>query len=290
MCVVSKRFEEYGFPFVYDRSIIPDDDTTLFICSGMQNLKNCFQNPDGRQYGSIQSCIRTNDLDLVGDGSHLTYFEMIGNFSFGGVPYEHSVSLWDAILKDLGWRVEIHVHPSRDDHRLMWTKLGHQIVDDVECMWSDGQIGGNCCEVYIGNLEIGNLVNTLEHSTDVGFGLERMLQVFERKNRVDETSIFDQSLPPIVRDHVRSLSIMLDNGVEPGNKGRNYVCRRLLRRVMRQVDCVPQLEKWIRSEQELLDNRLEIGRKMWRRHKDKPPEWWWDTCGIMPEEMLLLEG
>lgn len=282
---MSKRFEEFGFPLIFDRTIIPDDDTTLFVCSGMQRLKPRFRNPDGGRHGSIQSCIRTNDLDLVGDGSHLTYFDMIGNFSFKGPTYEHSVSLWDSILKDLGWKVDIHIHPSRDDHKKMWH--GYNIVDDPECVWSDGDIGGNCCEVYFGDLEIGNLVNPLGHSTDVGFGYERMIQVCESKHRVDETSIFDQSLHPIVRDHVRSLSIMMDSGIVPGNKGRNYVCRRLLRRMMR-LGSVPQFKEWMDEENVLLQKRLTTGRKLWKKNKDKPLEWWWDTCGILPEELTLI--
>src|SRR5580658_9182607 len=90
-----KRFEILGFPLVTDTNVIPKDKTTLFVCSGMQQVKDRFETPDGSKYGSIQSCVRTNDLELVGDGSHLTYFEMIGNFSFGGNDYELSVELWD---------------------------------------------------------------------------------------------------------------------------------------------------------------------------------------------------
>ncbi len=100
--VVRRRFEEFGIPLVVDRRVIPNDDSTLFVCSGMQQVRGRFLDPDGGRYGSLQSCIRTNDLELVGDGSHLTYFEMVGNFSFGGLDYEESVELWHAILLDLG--------------------------------------------------------------------------------------------------------------------------------------------------------------------------------------------
>ena len=73
------------------------------------------------------------------------------------------------------------------------------VVDDPECIWSDGLIGGYCCEMYVKDLEIGNLVHTLGHSVDVGFGLERLVQVLEGKTRVHETSLFRQELPPLAR-------------------------------------------------------------------------------------------
>jgi len=79
----------------------------------MQRVKPRFSNPDNTKYGSLQSCIRTNDLELIGDGSHLTYFEMLGNFSFGRGDYEESVELWDSILKDLNIPVDYlkyHTH------------------------------------------------------------------------------------------------------------------------------------------------------------------------------------
>ena len=292
---VSKRFQEFGFPLNFDRAVVPEDDTTLFVCSGMQRIKERFRATDGSSYGSIQSCIRTNDLDLIGDGSHLTYFEMIGNFSFDGPSYDYSVNLWDSILADLGWknRVEIHVHPSRPDHRKLWEKLSHHVVNDSECIWSDGEISGECSEVYApwcNYLEIGNLVNPLGHSTDVGFGLERMVQLMESKDRVDETSIFNQALSPVTRDHVRALSAMKDNGVVPGNKGRSYVCRRLLRRILRETDAdVPQLRDWLGEERSLLERQLIVAKKLWRKYKDKSPEWWWDTCGLTEPDLVLLK-
>lgn len=162
-------------------------------------------------------------------------------------------------------------------------------MPDDSCVWRDGRIGGNCCELFCGDLEIGNLVNPLGHSVDVGFGWERLHQVLERVERVDQTTFFDQSLHPIVSDHVRTLTVLKENGIEPGNKGRNYVCRRLLRRILRTgpVD-LPDFKDWLESEQQLRDRSLRQGRRLWRKFQHQSVEFWWETFGILPEEIELL--
>lgn len=282
-----KVIEKYLSPIIHD-NIVPNDDTTLFICSGMQQFKSRFRNPDGSHYSSIQSCIRTNDLDLVGDGTHLTSFQMVGNFSFGGNDYSQSVDTWKHILSDLSIPIhEVHIHPSSDLHK-HW--LGYNIVDDPECVWSDGDIGGYCCEIYTNGLEIGNLVNPLGHSVDVGFGFERMLQILEGKNRVDETSLFDQTLSPVVRDHYRTLLLMKKNGIVPGPKGREFICKKLVRKVLGQP--LPEISDWIEEEQRLKDRRMTIARKQWSKpkNKDKPISWWYDTLGVTPEELMEMQG
>jgi alanyl-tRNA synthetase len=255
----------------------------------MQRVRHRFTSPDGSVHGSLQSCVRTSDLELVGDGIHLTSFGMLGNFSFGGPEYRVSCEMWTRILQDLKVPLDpVHVHPDRPDHKRIWKDLGHEVIDDPECVWSDGQIGGHCCEVYSHGVEIGNLVNPQGHSTDVGFGLERLLMVLEGKGRADETSLFDQRLDPVSRDHVRTLTLFHKNGIEPGGKGKNHVCRRLLRRVLRTTfDAVPWLE-WVEAERELQERSLERGRRLWRRHKDRPPSWWWETCGLTEEDLRLL--
>jgi alanyl-tRNA synthetase len=172
--VVVSIFNDYDFPFNEDRSVIPnqDDQSTLFVCSGMQRFKSRFTAQDKGRLSSLQSCIRTNDIDLVGDGSHLTHFQMLGNFSFGNNDYEKSCEMWRSIDQQILLGISnIHVHPS-SPHKLIWEKMGYPTIEDVDCVWSDGTIGGYCSEMYRGNLEIGNLVNTLGHSTDVGFGWE----------------------------------------------------------------------------------------------------------------------
>jgi len=273
-----------------DTNILPNenDDSTLFICSGMQRVKERFLTSHNEKYGSMQSCIRTNDLELVGDGTHLTHFKMIGNFSFNCNNYFESVEIWNSIVDDLGIKIDtIHIHPSQNGHKKLWS--GYQIVEDPSCVWSDGNIGGYCCEMYVGDLEIGNLVNTLEHSTDVGFGFERLVQVVENKSRVDETSLFDIGLHPIVRDHSRTLELLWNEKIGPGNKGRNYICRRLIRRLIKYNNNNFCFNDWIEQEKIFLENRLKIGRRMYKRYKDKPLEWWWSTYGILPEEMDLLK-
>jgi hypothetical protein len=198
----------------------------------MQRVRQRFHQPDGGKYGSLQSCVRTNDLDLVGDGTHLSSFQMLGNFSFGGDDYEQSVELWHSLLRDLNVPVdEVHCYPERLDHRRLWVRRGYHVVPDEQCQWSAGTIGGHCCELYNRGLELGNLVNPLGHSTDVGFGWERLVQVIEGKERVDQTSLFRPGCHPVVSDHERTLEVLQLNGIQPGNKGREYVCRRLVRRL-----------------------------------------------------------
>jgi hypothetical protein len=257
----------------------------------MQNLKSRFKDPDGGRLSTLQTCIRTNDIDVVGDGTHLTSFGMMGNFSFGNGDYVDSVKLWDGIVRELELPVTtVHVHPTRFDHAGLWRGLGYAVVLDPSCEWTDGEIGGHCCELYCGDLEIGNLVNTLEYSTDVGFGWERIIQIVEGKRRVDQTSLFRQDVHPVVADHLRTLQVLLDNGIRPGNKGREYICRRLLRRVLRfplPADLGP-LTTWVAEEHAQRERRLEKGRKLLRRHGDKDNQWWWESCGILPEERELL--
>lgn len=256
----------------------------------MQNLKERFRSLDGGRIGTLQSCVRTNDLELVGDGTHLTYFEMIGNFSFGNNDYQRSVEMWSSILSDLGLSKDciIHCHPSDMDIKgPMWK--GFPVIPDEECLWTDGDVGGTCCEVYWKGVEIGNLVNPLGHSTDVGFGYERLLMAVEGKDRVDETSVFRSDLSHVARDHVRTIESFWQNGIEPGNKGRNYVCRRLIRRIL-PLSGGYVWDEWLDKEAQMRLECMSRGRKLLKRHKDKPPQWWWETCGLTPEDVASLHS
>jgi len=290
--VIRKRFEQWGYPYIVNRNIIPKDNTTLFICSGMQPIRHRFQHPDGERYGSCQSCIRTNDIDAVGDGYHLTYFEMIGNFGFGANDYDASIELWCAILQDLNIRpTTIHVHPTRDHDRKTWADKGYKVIMDQNCTWSDGDINGTCCEIYVKDIEIGNLVNPMNHSTDVGFGKERLLQILEDTSRVDNTTLFHHK-HPIVADHSRTIATLWDHGIAPGNRGRNYICRRLIRRMLPYLDGKERwpFTVWIENEKEKRTHCVRRGRSAFNRHRNKPVNWWWETYGILPEEIAEING
>lgn len=258
------------------------------MCSGMQRYKDRFIRRDGGRISSLQSCIRTDDLNLVGDGSHLSYFEMLGNFSFGNNDYQLSVEMWDNLLRELKiTSSEIHVHPTQSSHNLIWTRLGHNVVSNPDCVWSDGNIGGYCCEIYCNGLEIGNLVNTDAVSTDVGFGWERLIQVIQEKTHVQGTSLFRQDVNPVIADHLRAIKVFIENDIEPGNKGRNYICRKILRRLIQLTGSDFGIEL-ITKEREIREERLKFGSRMLRKHGDKPDEFWWKTFGILPEERCLI--
>jgi len=278
-------------------NVVPENDpTTLFISAGMQPLKPRFQFPDLTSYGNIQYCVRTNDIDEVGDGTHLTFFQMVGSFGFGTGKYEEHVDMWTNIVRDLGLPIgRVDVHP-QSPHRLMWERRGFVVVDNTECIWTDGNVGGYCSELFTpSGLEVGNLVNPMTHSIDVGFGYERILQVMEGKSRVDETELFHRFLDPVSRDHFRTLSVFREQGIVPGNKGRNYVCRRLIRRFIRLnpqgLDC--PFKDWTDDERSRMEKSIRDGRKHWRRNRGKvgalPDNFYWETFGVLPEELNLLK-
>jgi alanyl-tRNA synthetase len=258
----------------------------------MQPLKPRFQTPDGTSHGNIQHCVRTNDIDEVGDGTHLTFFQMVGSFGFGTDDYQRHCDMWTGIVRDLGIPIShVNIHPESGFER-HWNGV-FPVCHDPDCVWSDGTVGGYCSELFTPEgLEVGNLVNPMGHSVDVGFGYERMLQIVEGKSRVDETSLFRQDLDPVSRDHFRTLCVFREQDIVPGNRGRNYVCRRLIRRFMRLnpqgVEC--SFMGWMDGERGRMEKSLREGRRYFRNNGDKQPEFWWDTFGIMPEELPLIKA
>ena len=96
-----KFFEKRGHKIVPSSSLLPTDPSVLFTTAGMQQFKPYYTGEADpiKDFGSlntvtIQKCIRTSDIDEVGDESHLTFFEMLGNFSFGGASTKLSTSYW----------------------------------------------------------------------------------------------------------------------------------------------------------------------------------------------------
>jgi hypothetical protein len=157
---------------------------------------------------------------------------MIGSFGFGTNNYGRHAPIWTNIVFDFGLISHVNIHPqSGSEH---YWESNFPVRYDPGCLWSDGSVGGFCSELFTPEgVEAGSLVNPLGHSVDVGFGFERVPQVMEGKSRVDETELFDLSLDPVSRDHFRTLSVFKEQGIGPGNRGRNYVCRRLMRRLIR---------------------------------------------------------
>lgn len=260
----------------------------------MQPLKPRFQRPDGTSYGNIQYCVRTNDIDEVGDGTHLTFFQMIGSFGFGTTDYERHVAMWTNIVLDLGLPIShVNIHPHSGFEHFWEDKF--PVRHDPTCVWTDGTVGGFCSELFTRDgIEVGNLVNPLGQSVDVGFGLERMLQVMAGRPRVDDTELFNPLLDPVSRDHFRTLCVFKEQGIVPGNKGRSYVCRRLIRRFIRLnphgVDS--PFSDWIHGERVRMEQSIRDARRFWRKNQDKdepvPDSFYWDTFGIMPDEMILV--
>jgi alanyl-tRNA synthetase len=289
-----KRFREHGLRSITRiENVIPkDDESTLFICAGMQSLKSKFKEQTKEHLATIQTCIRTDDLSLIGDGTHLTSFRMLGNFSFGNGDYEDSVEMWDKILRDLKLKdiAVIHVHPDQHWIRSLWLKRHYAVHGDNTCIWSDGDVGGFSSEVYYKGIEVGNLVYPLEHSVDVGFGLERLLQIVSQKSRVDETELFDTRVNPMLRDHYRTLQVFYKNKINPGNKGREYVCRRLVRRCLTEDNKYLPVEllPWFEIELVKRLKCMTAARKHWNKNSSKPFEWWWDTFGITFDEYSEL--
>src|SRR4030042_3476181 len=107
---VRKKFLEFfkkkGHKIVPSSSLLPTDPSVLFTTAGMQQFKPYYlgeKSPWGKNVTSCQKCFRTSDIEEVGDESHLTFLEMLGNFSFGGYFKKEAISLaYDFLFRELG--------------------------------------------------------------------------------------------------------------------------------------------------------------------------------------------
>src|SRR3989339_2092922 len=224
-----KFFEARGHKFVSSASLMPTDPSVLFTTAGMQQFKYYYtgQSDAMKDFGSlntasIQKCVRTSDIDEVGDESHLTFFEMLGNFSFGGYFKKEAIQYgYDFIVKEMGLKIDyVSVFegsdgvPADDESEKYWKELDPNIVvkrfGRKDNFWGPTGAEGPCgptTEIYVDGLEIWNIVfnQYYQHADirleplktpgiDTGMGLERLAMVVQKV-----TTIFDTDLlKPII--------------------------------------------------------------------------------------------
>ena len=294
-------FEAQGHTRVDSSSLVPaDDPTLLFTNAGMNQFKEAFLGLEQRPYQravTAQKCVRAggkhNDLENVGyTARHHTFFEMLGNFSFGDYFKREAIQFaWQFLTETLKLppeRLWVTVHVSDDEAAEIWVnEIG---VDpdrlsrlDEDNFWQMGDTGpcGPCSELFYDHgpdvpggppgsadddldryIEIWNLVFMQYNrdpqgelhplpapSVDTGMGLERIAAVLQHVHSNYEIDLFtaliaavarqlgtadteDKSLR-VIADHLRSTAFLVADGVLPGNEGRGYVLRRIIRRAIR---------------------------------------------------------
>ena len=302
-------FAERGHTVVPSSSLIPGNDPTLlFANSGMVQFKDTFLGLEQRPYTratTAQKCLRVsgkhNDLEEVGPSPrHHTFFEMLGNFSFGDYFKADAIPMaWELLTKVFELPVERlwftvfqgnDSVPEDQDAAAMWIKAGadpDRILrfGEKDNFWVMADTGpcGPCSEitVYLGDdlrkmspagvnsddpnyVEIwNNVFMQFERSTmqplprpsvDTGMGLERMAMVLQGVHATYDTDLFVDLINRVkelrgsteqeyrarfapyraVADHSRSVAFLIADGVLPGNTGRSYVLRRILRRAVYQ--------------------------------------------------------
>lgn len=277
-------------------ALIPEHDPTLmFTNAGMVQFKNIFtgaQKTEMKRAVSSQKCLRAggkhNDLENVGYTTrHHTFFEMLGNFSFGDYFKETAIELaWEFITKELSLdknRLSVTIYHTDDEAYDIWRKVSGFSNDKIiristdDNFWSMGNTGpcGPCSEIFydhanpnlhgddrvveIWNLvfmefnkdEEGNLHKLPKKCIDTGMGLERISAVMQNVHDNYDIDLFsalinksreyckeaedNKAAHKIIADHLRASAFLIAEGVLPGNEGRNYVLRRLIRRAARYI-------------------------------------------------------
>ena len=302
-------FASKGHTVVASSSLVPvDDPTLLFTNAGMNQFKDVFLGFDKRPYtraATAQKCVRAggkhNDLENVGyTARHHTFFEMLGNFSFGDYFKQDAIRYAWELLTEVyrlpSEKLWVTVYAEDDEAYDIWTKQigvpagrvirigdnkGARYASDNFWMMGDTGPCGPCTEIFYDHgehiwggppgspeedgdryIEIWNNVfmqfNRDEAgvmhplpkpSVDTGMGLERIsavLQGVHSNYEIDlfqaliraaarETGCADLDSPSlkVLADHIRACSFLIADGVIPGNEGRGYVLRRIIRRAIR---------------------------------------------------------
>ena len=302
-------FESKGHQIVASSSLVPHDDPTLlFTNAGMNQFKDVFLGFDKRAYTratTSQKCVRAggkhNDLENVGyTARHHTFFEMLGNFSFGDYFKRDAIAYaWElltAVYRLPADRLWVTVYAEDEEAYAIWTReigvpaervirigdnRGARYASDNFWMMGDTGPCGPCTEIFYDHgpeiwggppgsseedgdryIEIWNVVfmqfnrddKGIMHplpkpSVDTGMGLERVAAVLQHVHSNYEIDLFQNLIRAAARetdctdldspslrvlaDHVRACSFLIADGVIPGNEGRGYVLRRIIRRAIR---------------------------------------------------------
>jgi len=296
-------FQARGHEPVESGNIAPGNDPTLlFTNAGMVQFKDTFLGLEQRPYNravTSQKCLRVsgkhNDLENVGPSPrHHTFFEMLGNFSFGDYFKRDAIQFaWDLLVNDLGLPLErlwFSIYTDDDEAKELWIETGaapERVLrfGKKDNWWSMGDTGpcGPCSEIhfYWGDLDkqvpegvneddeyleiwnlvfmqydqkaSGEMVNLPAPSVDTGAGLERIASILQGKDNNYDTDAFVTIMDRIqsllghsdeqrqehlyryraIADHSRAVTFLISDGILPGNEGRSYVLRMILRRAAR---------------------------------------------------------
>jgi len=304
-----KYFESKGHTIVRSSSLVPGNDPTLlFTNSGMVQFKDVFLGQDKRSYSrattaqrSVRAGGKHNDLENVGyTARHHTFFEMLGNFSFGDYFKRDAIHFaWELLTKVYGLPQEklwVTVYQEDDEAYGIWRdemgvpterivrigdNKGARYASDNFWQMADTGPCGPCSEIFYDHgpdvwggppgspeadgdryIEIWNLVfmqfNRDEQGVmhplprpcvDTGMGLERIAAVLQHVHSNYEIDLFQNLITAaaretnisdlsnnslkVIADHIRACSFLIVDGVIPGNEGRGYVLRRIIRRALR---------------------------------------------------------
>ena len=234
----------------------------------MQQFKSNFKDENYKgTISNIQSCLRLNDIDEIGDGTHLLYFNMIGFFSFREWTVPQTIDYWMEFLNLIGIKPDyVTIHPTKPEWCEWYKKYDVEVRFDEDCKWTDGDIGGYCTEFYKDDIEIGNIVNPLGTCIDVGFGLERLEMVLDNQIISKEDTLKE------------SIMKIIESGFRPGNNKQGYILRKLLR--LCHQNKIEIDHPFYEDEVKRQDRILRKWKKLKNKHNDKPKEWWYDTYGI----------
>ena len=220
-------FQKRGHAVIPSSSLVPENDSSvLFTTAGMQQLKPYYtgkKNPqtdfNSLNIVSIQKCVRTSDIEEVGDESHLTFFEMLGNFSFGGYWKKEAIEYaYNFITQEMGLKIdyvsvflgEANV-PADLESEKIWKSIDQNITvkkfGREDNFWGPTGLEGPCgptTEIYVDGIEIWNIVfnefyqdkdknlKTLDtKGVDTGMGLERLTKVVQKVKTVFDTDLFN---------------------------------------------------------------------------------------------------
>ena len=295
-------FRDKDHEVVASSPLVPGNDPTLlFTNAGMVQFKDVFLGSDKRKYNratTSQRCVRAggkhNDLENVGYTTrHHTFFEMLGNFSFGDYFKREAIQYaWEFLTETLNLepsRLWVTVYKDDEEAAQIW--LNEMKVDperfsrlgDKDNFWAMGDTGpcGPCSEIFFDHgpsieggppgtpeedgdryIEIwnlvfmqydrnadGELVPLPKPSVDTGMGLERIAAIMQGVHSNYHVDVFANLIEAtaktlgvkndgsnslnVIADHLRAIAFLIVDGVLPGNEGRGYVLRRIMRRAIR---------------------------------------------------------